>query len=60
MIETIAVAGATAVKLVMVDTCLGLGFWASKKLTNKLDEVLLKYDSREIKRLEQEMNLCQN
>lgn len=28
--------------------CLGLGFWASKQLTNKLDERLLIYDKRKL------------
>lgn len=54
MITTTIAAG----KLIAYGTCLGIGFWVSKKLTNKVDEVLLKYDKRKLKQLEEEMNLC--
>lgn len=60
MIETVVAVGVTANKIVIYGFLLGLGFWGSKKLTNKLDEVLLAYDKREMKRLEEEMNLCSN
>jgi len=54
MIETAAL---TTAKLVTAGFCLGLGFWASKKLTNLVDEKLLIYDKRKIKQLEEEMGL---
>jgi len=60
MIETVAIAGMTATKIMTYGFLLGLGFWGSKKLTNKLDEVLLRYDKRELERLNKEMDLCSN
>lgn len=54
VLETTAV---TTLKLISAGFCLGIGFWASKKLTNLVDEKLLIYDKRKIKQLEQEMNI---
>lgn len=48
---------AGAVKLISMGFCLGIGFWASKKLTNVVDEKLALYDQRNIERLAKEMNL---
>ena len=54
MVETAAL---TTAKLVAAGFCLGLGFWASKKLTNIVDEKLKLYDGRYIRQLEQEMGV---
>lgn len=54
---TMTVAATTAVKLISAGFCLGIGFWASKKLTNVIDEKLLMYDKRKLKQLEREMEL---
>jgi len=43
--ETLGIATA---KLVAAGFCLGLGFWASRKLTNIIDEKLLLYDKRKL------------
>ena len=51
--ETALVAG----KLITAGFCLGIGFWASKKLTNLVDEKLFIYDKRKIKQLETEMGV---
>lgn len=42
---------ATAGKLVGAGVCLGIGFWASKKLTNIADEYLAYYDEKKIAKL---------
>lgn len=52
--ETVAL---TTVKLISAGFCLGIGFWASKKLTNLVDEKLLIYDERKLKQLAKEMDL---
>lgn len=44
-------------KLVIGGFCLGIGFWGSKKLTNLIDQKLLEYDNRRLKKLSEEMNL---
>ena len=41
----------SAGKLVFAGMCLGIGFWASKKLTNLADEYLLKLDKRKLEKL---------
>lgn len=55
--EVVAVTVYTAGKLIAAGACLGIGFWASKKLTNLVDEKLLIYDKRKLKQLEAEMGL---
>lgn len=51
MLTTTALLSLKAGQLVAVGACMGFGFWMSRKLTNKLDEVLLKYDKKEMERL---------
>lgn len=57
ILETTAVVGVTATKLVSYGVCLCIGFWIGKKITNKIDEKLLMYDRKTLQKLEQEMNL---
>ena len=54
MLATVGTISLTAVTIVGYGTCFGIGFWVSKKVTNKIDEVLLKYDAKELKRIYQE------
>ena len=53
MIEIPVLAG----KLLFSGIFLGIGFWASKKLTNLVDEKLILYDSRKLQQLAKEMGL---
>jgi hypothetical protein len=52
--ETVGIIALTAAKLVGVGACLGVGFWASKKATARLDAFLLLYDKREQERIAKE------
>lgn len=54
MVTTI---GLTTVKMVAAGFFLGLGFWASRKLTNLVDEKLFIYDKRKVNQLSEEMGL---
>lgn len=55
--ETVLTIGLTGLKLIAGGACLGVGFWASKKITNKVDEYLLLYDTTTQRRLAEGMNL---
>lgn len=43
--------GISALQLTGAGFCMGIGFWLSKKLTNKMDEKFLLYDKRALKEL---------
>ena len=46
---TTAVVGAT--KLITFGLFLGIGFWASKKITNKLDDYFLLFDKKKLEKI---------
>lgn len=54
MIETAALATG---KLVVYGFFIGVGFWASRKFTNLVDEKLILYDNRKLRQLAKEMQL---
>ena len=45
----------TAGKLVSLGYFLGIGFWASKKLTTTVDEYLLRWDEERMNKIAQEV-----
>jgi hypothetical protein len=46
-----------ATKLISMGFCLGIGFWASKKVTNQIDEWLCLYDKAYCRGLADEMDI---
>ena len=59
VVLAVGVGAKTGAALVAAGCCLGVGFWLSKKITNKIDEKLCLYDKRALARLEREMDLDQ-
>ena len=54
MLATAGTVAFAAAQLISAGFFLGTGLWVSKKFTNKIEEVLLKYDKRELERIHQE------
>ena len=52
---TAAIVSISVMKLVTYGFCLGIGFWASKRLTNVADEYLLLWSERRKHKIENEI-----
>ena len=46
---------AKAGSLIAVGTCLAVGFWAGKKLTNKVDEFICKHNKKLVAEIQAEL-----
>ena len=49
--NTAAITGITVLQLIGYGLCLGIGFWASRHLTNVADEYLLKWNKKRMEEL---------
>jgi len=57
MLEAIGLTAFKAVGFVSLGACLGVGFWLSRKATNKLDEFLALRDKKLVEETVKDLNV---